>query len=217
MLNKAVKWSIAQNLEIRWWKNYLVKKDVAPYLEWKKKYWQNLLQHTKNYFTINEGVNVLDIGCGPSGMYMILPHCKVDALDPLISKYELELPHFKQSYYPSVSFFNSPFEQFIATKQYDFIFCMNAINHVQNIEKCYTKLASFLKPGGYLVITIDAHNYNLLKTIFKIVPGDALHPHQYNLEDYNHFLVKNGISILENKTLKKELIFNHYLQIAKKN
>ena len=43
MQQKTWKWNLAQNIELRWWKNYLQDKNPTEYLVWKKEYWNNLL------------------------------------------------------------------------------------------------------------------------------------------------------------------------------
>ena len=55
----------------------------------------------------------------------------------MIDVYETDLPHFKKNMYPYVHFVNAGLEDFTSTEKFDILFCMNAINHVNDIEKCY--------------------------------------------------------------------------------
>jgi 2-polyprenyl-6-hydroxyphenyl methylase/3-demethylubiquinone-9 3-methyltransferase len=71
-----------------------------------------------------------------------------------------------------------------------------------------------LKPNGQLVITIDAHNHSFFKNLFRAIPGDVLHPHQYDLNEYNQFLTSRNLKIVKTEKLKSEFFFNHYLQVA---
>lgn len=216
MQSKTVKWKLAQTIELRWWKNYLGDKNPAAYAAWKKNYWLKLLDKIPS-LDLTQNLDVLDCGCGPAGIFMALPdQMRVDAEDPLLSEYEKHLIHFTKSDYPNVRFFSVPLEDFEPEKKYDVIFCMNAINHVSDIEFCYNKLCGMLKPGGQLVITIDAHNHTFFKKIFRTIPGDILHPHQYDLNEYNAFLNSRGLEIVRNEKLKSDFFFNHYLQVAKK-
>jgi 2-polyprenyl-3-methyl-5-hydroxy-6-metoxy-1,4-benzoquinol methylase len=213
-----LRWRIAQYAERRWWKNYLKKKSVPEYLAWKKKYWQDLLSKCSPELEIPSNASILDAGCGPAGIFIAMPNdVSTSAFDPLLDNYETDLPHFKKEMYPSVQFITSDIENFSSEKKYDIIFCMNAINHVQDIEKAYSVLCDALAPKGKMIITIDAHNHEFLKKIFKALPGDILHPHQYNLQEYENFLTQRGLVMQKTIHLKHEFFFDHYLQIAQKS
>lgn len=211
-----IRWKIAQLAELKWWKNYLEKKDVQEYLDKKAIYWHNIINKCGTELPINEGLSILDAGCGPAGIFMICKQQHVVAFDPLIDDYENNLPHFKKAFYPNVKFEKSTIEKFSSDQQFDIVFCMNAINHVENIENAYDVLCNLVKPGGKLVITIDAHNYQIFKHIFKAIPGDILHPHQYDIDEYGRFLTSHNFQVDKEVLLKKEFWFNHYLQMATK-
>jgi hypothetical protein len=46
---------------------------------------------------------------------------------------------------------------------------------------------------------------------------DVLHPHQYYLEEYEEFLVKQGYDINKKVLIKKDWIFDYWVLIASKN
>ena len=227
---KKLKWRLAQWFELRWWKNYLRYKNKTEYLEWKKNYWKNVLEKIADEVKLDASKTICDLGCGPAGIFVALPENKITAVDPLIDEYEKHIPFFKRVDYPNVHFVESTMEDFnqnvIArneervTKQsptqFDFVFCMNAINHVHNIEKAFDKLKEVYGTGGTVVISIDAHNYLFFKYLFRLVPGDLLHPHQYDLNEYKSFLENRGMKILKTELLKKEFLFNHYLIVVRR-
>lgn len=213
------RWKIAQAAEIRWWQRYLKNKPTTDYAAWKTDYWQKLLAEIGLAELNTEGGKniILDAGCGPAGIFMIFKNQKVDALDPLLDGYEAALPHFKKSFYPNVQFYSQPLESFDKKEAYDAIFCLNAINHVADLARCFDVLVAAAKKGGKLIVSIDAHNYQLLKHIFQALPGDVLHPHQYDLTEYQAMLTSRGCTI-DNVILKKpEFIFNYYVLVATKN
>lgn len=210
------RWNIAQFAERRWWQSYLKNKDVQEYLSWKKKYWQKILDLCKPYLTIASTDVILDAGCGPAGMFMLFPDHKTIAFDPLLDRYESDIPHFKKKFYPNTEFVSAGLEDFIAPQQVDKIFCMNAINHVQDIELSFDKLVSFGKHGSYLIITIDAHNHSFFKHVFRLLPGDILHPHQYDLKEYQSLITNRGYNMLASIHVKHEFFFDHYILIAQK-
>lgn len=211
------KWKLAQSREIRWWQRYLKKKDKGNYLNWKKNYWHETLDPVRKEVQLNYGENVLDAGCGPAGAFMILDRYNVDAEDPLIDEYETHLEHFKKNDYPWVNFYSVALENFTPGKQYQCVFCMNAINHVADINASFDKLTNLTKNKGYLLISVDAHNYSLFKKLFRLIPMDVLHPHQFDLKEYKAMLTSRNCEIIVSKLVKKEFFFTHYLLTVRKN
>ncbi len=209
------RWKIAQAAEIRWWERYLQKKPVAEYQNWKREYWQKLLD--KIDVAPKAGQHILDAGCGPAGVFMALPNNPVDAVDPLLDQYAEKLSHFSKENYSNVSFYNSPLEQFAPAQPYDIVFCLNAINHVADLDLCFDNLLQATAPGGTLVVSIDAHNYSFFKYIFKTIPGDILHPHQYDLKEYQSMLTTRNCSIEKTTLMDKGFFFNYFVLVAKKN
>jgi 2-polyprenyl-6-hydroxyphenyl methylase/3-demethylubiquinone-9 3-methyltransferase len=211
---KKLRWEIAQFVEIRWWQRYLKLKPPGDYIQWKIAYWNTFLE--------NAGVRpaagelVLDAGCGPAGIFTILGEQSVDAIDPLIDAYEEKLDHFKKKRYPYVSFFCRSLEDFQPEKSYDTIFCLNAINHVENMDTSLDKLVSCLRPGGKLVISIDAHNHRYFKHIFRLIPGDILHPHQYDLDEYREKLESRGLKVMNEVLCQERFLFNYYALVCRK-
>ncbi len=216
-MNKKWRWAAAQFAERKWWQNYLKGKDIATYLAWKKEYWTNLQKKCTHYFSIQASEKILDAGCGPAGMFMLFDNNETVAFDPLINQYEKDLPHFKKQMYPGVQFVNAGLEDFETPNKFDVIFCMNAINHVHDIEKSFENLISFANKNAHIVVTIDAHNHSIFKHIFRLLPGDILHPHQYDLNEYQKMLTNRGCTLLASELLKHEFFFDHYLLIARKN
>jgi 2-polyprenyl-6-hydroxyphenyl methylase/3-demethylubiquinone-9 3-methyltransferase len=214
-MKKSVKWKIAQQLEYKWWSRYLEYKNPEAYLKWKLGYWQDLLKSVEAFIPLPEQKTVLDAGCGPAGIFMALGNNAVTAIDPLLNKYK-EFIHFDETKYPFVAFQQCTIEELDEKDKFDYIFCINAINHVNDLSLSYDKLVDALKPGGYLVISTDAHRSSFLKKIFQWLPGDMLHPHQYSMEEYDAFLSKRNMKIIENIHYKQELIFDYMITIAQK-
>lgn len=214
----ALRWKIAQLFEQLWWKHYLSNKPKHQYLQWKQAYWHQFIQHVKKFIPAlfsEEKLQILDAGCGPAGIFTVLPQHHVTAIDPLLNQYKT-LPHFSKSDYPGVQFIETTLEQFVTEEKFDVVFCLNAINHVHNLHLSLKNLCNSLKPGAYLILSVDAHRYNVLKKLFQLVPGDILHPHQYSIEDYLNFIAKENLKVELVKTVKQETIFNYVLVVAKK-
>jgi 2-polyprenyl-3-methyl-5-hydroxy-6-metoxy-1,4-benzoquinol methylase len=213
-LRGSWRWRLAQALEIRWWKKYLNPQAPAAYLAWKRAYWLGFLE--KIQCPLPQGKHILDAGCGPAGIFTILEkNNRVEALDPLLEQYERHLSHFSQAHYPGVRFWSQPLETFCAERPFDHVFCLNAINHVADLQLCLNNLAQCTAPnGGVLVLSIDAHRWSVLKWIFRWLPGDALHPHQHSLADYEQLLDSAGLSVQHRFRLQNELIFGYWALVC---
>lgn len=204
-----MKWKIAQFLERRWWKRYLSSKDPALYLASKRKYWQSVLDRL-NHQPSKNGVT-LDAGCGPAGVFILL-HDKeqMTALDPLLGRYEQDLAIFNFSDYPAVTFHEAALESAVLPAgMFTTIYCFNAINHVEDWELALDQLTTFAANGATMIISSDVHRRPWLKFIFRLFPGDLLHPQQHNRADYREALRKRGWQIEAEQQLRSELIFEY--------
>ena len=207
-----LRWHFAQFFELIWWRQYLKKKNIKNYLHWKKAYWNAFLTETGVKFSA--GCQILDAGCGPAGIFSVLTEQRVDALDPLLERYESELLYFHRADYPHVRFYALPLESFQPEYPYDAVFCLNAINHVANIDRSLDRLAAILKPGGHLVLSVDAHKRNWLQRLFQWVPADILHPHQHTRMQYEKMLMQRQMVLKRSFVLKKGRIFDYCLLVA---
>ncbi len=188
-----MRWKIAQRLEQRWWKSYLADKSPVDYLTWKQGYWSDFLAELN--IEKPEHQSILDAGCGPAGIFIHLEGNQVTATDPLIDNYEKQLNHFNKSNYPWVEFHSQTLEEINFNKPFDLVCCLNVINHVNDIDRSYDNLILDLKPKGKLILSIDSHNYLLPRLLFKLLPLDILHPHQYTLKEYESHLIERGLKI----------------------
>jgi 2-polyprenyl-6-hydroxyphenyl methylase/3-demethylubiquinone-9 3-methyltransferase len=210
----TLRWKIAQVLEIWWWRRYLKGKEIVEYLAAKKAYWKRILKMLQIEVPVQ--VQILDAGCGPAGIFMILNECRVDAVDPLVNNYEQNLVHFVKSDYPNVQFYHQSLENLTIQKKYDLVFCMNAINHVSDLHLCLNKLIAATVPDGQLILAVDVHKYSFLKRIFRLFPGDVLHPQQHDLQDYRKMLEARDCKIVKTVVLKSARIFNYVGIITKR-
>lgn len=211
-----LRWNIAQRLELWWWKRYLKSRQKSEYIAWKRAYLGSLMDKINLKESWYAAKFVLDIGCGPFGMALAHEGIKkpLTAVDPLIIEYERVLTYFKRSDFPGTTFIESTLENFESDQLFDFVFCLNAINHVENIEKSFDRLGKLCETGATLVLGVDAHNFSFLKYLFRWIPGDILHPHQQDLPEYEMMLKKAGFSIQSRYSIKKEFIFTYWVLVA---
>lgn len=215
IMANGLRWKIAQWVEGLWWRNYLKKKDPAQYAMWKRGYWKSYLAKIEAVAPLKPDDRILDAGCGPAGIFMVLESHKPDAFDPLLDLYE-KLPHFGRDMYPQVNFSIDQLEGYKAASPYDAVFCMNAINHVDDLAASYDALAAATKSGGTLVVTIDAHKSRFWKPIFRLIPGDILHPHQYDEAEYAAMLTQRGFTVVASHVMEDDFFFNRVMQVATK-
>ena len=208
-----LRWKIAQTAEIYWWKTYLKKKDITNYSNWKRNYWQTLLHELIEQPAA--GARCLDAGCGPAGIFMALQEQQVWAVDPLLDNYK-QLPHFTPSDYPWTHFETQTLEQFQSTAPFDWVFCLNAINHVADLDLCWKRLIDAIATGGRLVVSIDAHNHSFFKHLFRLLPGDILHPHQYDLQEYQTQGKAHGGRLLQTLHKEQAFFFDYYVLVFEK-
>lgn len=208
-----LRWELAQFFEIRWWQHYLRGKDKTVYLEWKRKYWKAFL--VKTGINPSTGEKVLDAGCGPAGIFTVLEMQQVDALDPLFDQYRLKIPQFNLADFPWTLFYCQQIEHYFPEYQYDTVFCLNAVNHVSNLPLCLDRLVGLTKPGGLIVLSVDAHNIPLLRRLFRLIPGDVLHPHQHDLGEYEAMLTARGVCIERRVLIKNACIFGYWVLVGR--
>lgn len=203
----GIRWWVAQKLELRWWKHYLRRQTPAEYLQKKRAYWHRVLKETQ--WTPRAGDRILDAGCGPAGIFLILDQYRVDACDPLIDAYAHHLRHFRPTQYPWVQFYSQAMEAGFPNPPYDFVCCTNAINHVRDMNLALRRLTEAMKPGSRMLLSSDVHRWTWIKYIFRWLPGDVLHPHQYDLADLCRQLQQHGLEIVQTQSLKKGLLFDY--------
>lgn len=212
------KWKIAQQLELKWWKKYTSKKDSNQYLNWKTNYWRTFMNNFPDGL-FSENKRILEAGAGPAGFFILseeLTFHSYTAVDPLFNQYSKSLDIYDQKKWGSVKFEAIKYEDIKVKETYDVLLSFNAVNHFHQLEDSFAKFHKHLGDKGKLLISIDVHRFNLLKKIFQIIPGDALHPHQHSIDEYKSMIQHAGFKIIDIEILKRERIFDYYLIYAQK-
>lgn len=209
-----LRWNIAQALEIRWWNWYLSGKQPASYLQWKQQYWTGFFRSFN--IPLAPSGQLLEVGCGPAGAFLVLPKENLTVLDPLLPVYRRKHPEIAEAHLKDVQLIALPLEQWQPEQCYDHIFCFNVINHTAQLERCLKHLVDALQPGGRLYLSVDCHRFRLLKGLFRAVPGDVLHPQQNAANDYIRLTEAAGLRLQSSELIKREPIFDYQLFIFEK-
>lgn len=193
-------------------------KDPAAYRAWKEEYWRTFLTKIELAATLETSaqwdLRVLDAGCGPAGIFTVYHSASVTAVDPLLDSYD-ELPGFARTRHPNVHWVRQGLEDYVAVEPFDLVFCLNVINHVRDLRGVLQVLAEALRPGGTMILSVDAHRHTLLKPIFSVLPGDVLHPHQMNLTEYLAACGSVGLTCTSRVLYKREAIFDYWVLTLK--
>jgi len=213
-----LRWKIAQWFELQWWKRYLSGKSKEEYIAWKTNYWLQLMRTLELERTIEEANTIIDFGCGPFGLPLANQQWKKEltAVDPLLDEYATTIPFFNKQDYSGTHFITLSMEDFSSLEKFNLVFCMNAINHVHSMDKAFDVVVGSAQQNSKIVVSIDAHNFSFFKFLFRLIPGDILHPHQYDLKEYSRFLESRNCKIEQAVCIKQEFFFDHYVLVARK-
>jgi SAM-dependent methyltransferase len=109
------------------------------------------------------GRRVLDLGCGPLPYSLAFTDCEIVALDPLIEEYRAAgFP--LDSFSDRIDFFKGFAEQMPFTdRSFDAIICVNAIDHVDDLEATAREIARVVRSGGELWMQVHYHEPTLLE------------------------------------------------------
>ena len=204
---QRIRWKVAQALEWRWWDRYLSRQSSEAYLRSKRAYWERTLAQLE--WEVVPGAEALDAGCGPAGVYLLLhDRQRITAIDPLLDRYR-QLSVFRPDAYPGVTFLQRTLEKPGDVGPFRQLYCFNAINHVRDWELSLDTLTALALPGSELLLTSDVHRHSWLLPVFRLLPGDLLHPQQHGPDAYRRALERRGWRIDREKVLRREAIFDY--------
>lgn len=131
---------------------------------------ENLLQrfwHTTRFKEVGEMVSVtrgkiLDIGCADGTFTKVILEKskakKIIAIDVLSSSIAFAKKRFARSEKLSFKIADAhelPFN----SKEFDGVFCLEALEHVEDPKKVVSEIYRVLKPGGYAIVLVPSENF----------------------------------------------------------
>lgn len=158
------------------------------------------LAHLVDSFGKTEGVEkVLSVGCGEAYQESFLagrfPQVRVDATDV-----SLAVSPSQQYSFPNIHFSELDILQADSTPEYDFVMSIECLEHIQDYEQAFQQMASKVKPGKYLYISVpfasqeeqqDPHLCRREWENFQhYLPG-------FSFEDLHRMFAENGFRVLQ--------------------
>lgn len=108
------------------------------------------IPYIQKYMAINQGTNVLEIGCGDGGNLLPLARmgCHVVGVDMADIRIKDAKRFFAENQAKGEFIASDVFLLNELKEQFDLIVCHDVIEHIPNKEEFMQKCKQFLKPGG---------------------------------------------------------------------
>lgn len=190
----------AQLMELRCWIN--TEEDGDDHNKWWCEKFDNYKSVTDRNFK-----DVLEIGCGPWAKNIQIftrllknkPTMYVN--DPLLSSY-IELKKSVANFMKTqkVLGYTKPLEE-LECDPVDCVICINVLDHVFSVKKCFEKFKELLRPGGVLILGQDLKDDSDRNN--DVVKNDKMHPIMLDDKEVDNFLGED-YKVLYKKVLTRE-------------
>ncbi|VVB60057.1 23S rRNA (uracil(747)-C(5))-methyltransferase [uncultured archaeon] len=163
-------------------------------------HYEKELQVLNEQFPVNKDWKILDVGTGKGrfAIYFAKNGCKVTALD--ISEEMLDIARQnakKEGVADKITFVLGDAEDLSNIKQkYDAVCCMEALDHIPDVEKALSKMSAKIRLGGYFLFTYVPETSLYWKLYYNLFIGKKIgiaraYPDNYAAELFK----KNDIAI----------------------
>lgn len=183
------RWKQAQAWEDSVWKSWPVDAD-----DWNV-YWADKFDNYK--FLSSYNINsILEVGCGPWAqntrhiLKIISDNKEIYLEDPLINSYLHQGKYIKNI---KATYISQSLEELSINKKFDLIVCINVLDHVQDVEKCFDSIYKHLNKDGLFIFGQDL--------------SDESDITNYPIEDVGH-PIRVDLNICNNLLKRTEPIFN---------
>lgn len=153
----------------------------------------------------NRKLNIIDLGCGDGSLLKLLEEnfinintFGIDILPEVLQiksfiKGEIRIRNLKNTGFPNYFF--------------DIVFCLDTLEHFENLEEPVKEIKRILKNNGLLIISVPTENlfYKLGRLLIKgtisMKKGPAAGPHFQNAIDVENYLLSHGFNIVQKISL----------------
>ena len=158
--------------------------DITEFLRLRRHTWASLVDLLKGEIAFDSSKRILDIGCGPTSVFLALRGGEKYVVDPTLERLFQLHPFMREvEEYRDVNFVSRPIEETTFDKQFDLIFTINALDHVGALKPVIDKIDELLTACGILVIIVDCYADRAVRNIMSFFDVDLPHPHHFIVED----------------------------------
>ena len=158
--------------------------DIKTRISERRRTWAKLMELLKDDVTFDDSKKVLDIGCGPSSIFLALRQGTKYAVDPTLEHLFQSHPFVMEvEEYRDVNFISGSIEEVNLDNQFDVIFMINVLDHVAELKPVIDKVHELLVPSGILILPVDCYADKLVRSIQRFFDADLPHPHHFVAED----------------------------------
>ena len=176
--------------------------------ESKEKAQLQLIEHLAQLAGVKPGSEILDIGCGLGASTLYLAkNYKAAVTGITISEVQVEMAaKAAATEQLDAKFLLMDAEAMHFQKQFDLLWAVESISHFEHPTEFFASATKLLKPGGIFAITDWFRKKNLdseeaKKFIDPIQKGMLVE--LQSMDDYEHFLISNGLQVLHREILNK--------------
>jgi SAM-dependent methyltransferase len=175
------RWLVAQQQEQQAIES---EEDIRCNLQLRRRTWGSLVDSLKDGIAFDNSKRVLDIGGGPTSIFLSLREGEKYVVDPNIERLFQLHPFIREvEEYKDVNFISSPIEEAAVDGQFDLIFLINVLDHVGELKPITDKIDCLLAPSGTLVVVVDSYADRAVRNINRFFDVDLPHPHHFVDED----------------------------------
>jgi len=176
--------------------------------ESKEKAQLQLIEHLAQLANLKPGSDILDIGCGfgASSLYLAKNY-NATATGITISPVQVEMANKAAATERlDAKFLHMDAEAMNFQKQFDVLWSVECLSHLQDRERFFASAATLLKPGGIFALTDWFKKENLTRAETKkfIAPIEkGMFVELQVMDDYERFLTSSGLQIVHREILSK--------------
>jgi ubiquinone/menaquinone biosynthesis C-methylase UbiE len=212
-MKEESRWEKAQGYEKNWWQ----KRASSIDFEFYKSFADELINFTKNDFTITSETKILEIGSGAGGIITFLTTSNHRfAIDPLEEFYSSQ-KQFTEQRDSSVIYKNEKGESLSFSDNYfDLLIMDNVLDHCENPKLVFEEAKRVLKKGGFIYFKQNTYHIwgKLIRSIMEFFVIDKGHPFTFLKSDLQKLVNESNFIVLSKhnngyfKTWKKEFSSN---------
>lgn len=183
----AGRWATAQCEEAECWTRIGRLLRRADYQQIKQQYWLRFLSKLGLSPDAFDGKRVIEIGCGPSGVFRLIQNASRYVLvDPLLDLYR-EISPFDDSLFECAPI---PFEDVQYHQEFDIVLSINSIDHCRDLDVFLDKLKHVTAPSGRVYVAVNTHQSLTSARFWRRFNRfiEPHHPYHYTDAEYQSLL-----------------------------